>query len=159
MTYDQRIARIKEWFKSEVLTRFTPPNGVDPKAAAMDVIESVNANIPNSVDGAQLDNFLASITKEIVRASRSRTIPMPKDFIQAAKNISERRGDGPELPTSTPDDLDPVKLTERRIRRGDAIGDQWLRGSLRLQLLEQTSITEKDLEPYEKWLATTAHKQ
>ena len=159
MNYDQRIARIKEWFKSEVLTRFTPPNGVDPKAAAMDVIECVNANIPNSVDQTQLDNFLASITKEIVRASRSRTIPMPKDFIQAAKNVSERRGDGPGPAISTSDDLDPVKLTERRVARGDAIGDQWLRGSLRQQLLEQTSVTEKDLEPYEKYIASAAHKQ
>lgn len=159
MTYEERIKVIKDWFKTDVLSRFTPPNGVDPKSTAMDVIESVNANIPNSVEGTQLDNFLASITKEIVRASRSRTIPMPKDFIQAAKNTSERRGDGPELTTSTSGDLDPVKLTERRIQRGDAIGETWLRGSLRKQLLDQTSVTEKDLEPYEKYIASTAHKQ
>ena len=156
MNYDQRITHIKEWFKSDMLTRFTPPSGVDPKLVAIDSIEAVNANLPSKLTSETLSNLLSSMTKEIARAARSRTLPVVKDFIAAAHNASESHRAPRTDASDSPFTIDTFKITEARVRASQPIGDQFLRGTMREQLLARTSVTAEDLD---KYIDRTAHKQ
>lgn len=159
MTYEERIVIIKEWFVRDIATRFSTPSGIDPKIAASDTIEAVNSYIPTSVTPEAMGQLLASITKELARSARSRTLPTVRDFISAASDASQKRTAALTV-TSEPETMSPyLRVTVARIRAGEAISDTWLRGTMRAELLSTTDITEKDLEPYEKYLALAAYKQ
>ena len=62
MTFDERMARVKAWMKSDVLTRFSPPRGVDPAIAAKDVAEAVNRSIAGHLGPDAFDAMLSSRT-------------------------------------------------------------------------------------------------
>lgn len=159
MTYDERLVLIKEWFVRDIASRFSTPNGIDPKIAASDTIEAVNSYIPASVTHETMGQLLASITRELARSARSRTLPTVRDFIAATSDAAQKRTDARTITTRTETIPPYLRITVARIRAGDAISDTWLRGSMREELLSMTDITEKDLEPYEKYLASAAHKQ
>lgn len=156
MTYDQRIAQIKEWFKQDMLTRFSPPSGVDPKIAATDTIEAINANLPSKLNPEQLGYILASITKDVARAARSRTLPVVRDFITAATNASQSHRESHTEASQGFAALDTFAIMERRVLNGEPLGDMWLRGSLRNQLIARTKVTDADLN---KYVDPTAHMQ
>jgi hypothetical protein len=156
MNYNQRITHIKQWFKSSVLTRFTPPNGVDPLIVAVDTIEAINANIPADADQRLVDHYLESIIKETTRNAKSRTLPVIEKFTTAAKGVSHRASDvlvidGP----ATRVDREYI-VTEGRVKRGEAICDSYLSGHKRQTLLMTTSVEQKDLD---KYLAPAARMQ
>jgi|TARA_R110000744_G_scaffold113517_1_gene212636 hypothetical protein len=156
MNYDQRILHIKQWFKSSVLTRFTPPNGVDPLIVAVDTIEAINANIPADADINLMNHYLDSIIKETTRQAKSRTLPVIEKFTLAARGVSVRGSgvvliDGP----ATRVDREYI-ITEGRVKRGEAISDIYLSGHARQTLLMTTSVTKEDLD---KYLAPAARMQ
>jgi hypothetical protein len=156
MNYDQRIAEIKEWFKADMLTRFTPPTGVDPKITATDTIEAINANLPSRLNTEQLRNILASITKDIARAARTRTLPVAREFINAASNASQVYRESHTEASQGNSGLDTLKIMEARVKAREPLGDMWLRGSLRQQLIARTNVTEEELDRY---VDPTAHTQ
>lgn len=156
MNYDQRILHIKQWFKSSVLTRFTPPNGVDPLIVAVDTIEAINANIPADADSNLMNHYLESIIKETTRNAKSRTLPVIEKFTNAARGVSQRGSgvvliDGP----ATRVDREYI-ITEGRVKRGESICDSYLSGHARQTLLMTTSVTQEDLD---KYLAPAARMQ
>ena len=163
MNYDQRIAIIKSWFKSDITSRFNMPRDLEPVVVALDAVEAVNSHIFSGCNEQQLSQVVAFITKDLVQTAKSRTLPTVKEFAEAASRASERmratlsamnprpRGDTPANPN--------LLITEARIKRGDVISDLYLRGTMREELLEHTSITAEDLIPYEKTLAYTAYSQ
>jgi hypothetical protein len=157
MNYDERIAHIKQWFKDDMLARFTPPTGVDPKIVATDTIEAINSNLPNKLSSETLGNLLSSMTKEIARTARSRTLPIVKDFITAAHNASQALREGPQSTNSNPFHIDPLKRQEARIKRREPIPEAYLYGNLRAQLLAHTTVTEAELDRYS--VASAAHTQ
>lgn len=157
MNYDERIAHIKQWFKDDMLTRFTPPTGVDPKIVATDTIEAINSNLPAKLSSETLGNLLSSMTKEIARTARSRTLPIVKDFITAAHNASQALREGPQSLNSNPFHIDPLKIQEARVKRREPIPEAYLYGSLRAQLLAQTTVTDAELDRYS--VAPAAHTQ
>ena len=159
MKYDERISIIKTWFKESIATRFSLPSGLDPSVVVNDTVEGINSFIPSGVSREQMRNILSSITKNVSRSARSRTLPIVKEFVDAARDASKNPSSVGHSPSSTDWDKDTYRITEGRIRRGEAISEIFLRGTMRNKLIEQTSIREKDLEPYEKALANTAHKQ
>ena len=71
MNYDERMAYLKDWFKSDIITRFAMPRDLEPKMVAMDVIDTINANIPSGVDKQRMALFTATITKEATRNART----------------------------------------------------------------------------------------
>ena len=157
MNYEQRIAVIKQWFKDDMLTRFTPPTGVDPKIAATDTIEAVNSNLPSNLSSETLGNLLSSMTKEIARTARSRTLPVVKDFITAAHGAAQALREGPQTANSNPFHLDHFKINERRVKRREAIPEAYLYGTLREQFIANTSVTDEELDRYS--VAPAAHMQ
>lgn len=163
MNYEERIEVIKAWFLSDIAPRFTNPSGVDPKITAKDTIEGVNSALPSKLTPEMLSFILNKTTSEIVRTSKTRTLPIVRDFTTivttATAIYSEATGMGSTAPTHSSGASHSVAITAARIRAGEAISDTYLRGTMRDKLLSTTDITEKDLLPYEKSLAFAAYKQ
>jgi hypothetical protein len=163
MNYDQRISQIKHWFKEDIAKRFNMPRDLDPLVVATDAVEAVNSHIHSQFNEQQMSQVVAFITKDLVQSAKSRTLPTVREFGEAAMRASERvraslSAMNPSPRGTTP--ADPTLLiTEARIKRGESIPDTYLRGTMRELLLEKTSITAKDLVPYEKSLAMTASMQ
>lgn len=157
MNYDERISHLKEWLKTDILTRFNMPRDLDPKIVAMDLIEAINRNLPSSTTPELMSHLLASIAKEVAQSARSRTLPPIKDFLDAARNAS-RSGVAPHTePSHT--SLDPYAMAAQRIRSGQAVSDTYLKGPSREKLKQKTGITDLELEPYDMMLHSAAHKQ
>lgn len=153
MNYEQRIAIVRQWFKNDIAPRFSMPKDVDPKIAANDTIEAVNNSI--AAHHQDITPVLNTTLKNISSIARSRTLPTIKDFREAASNASQSHGVA--LSAGISASLDSYQLTAKKVRAGEPIGDQWLRHELRKQLLENTTLTEDDLKPYDLYIA--AHTQ
>lgn len=156
MNYDQRISYLKNWFGTDILSRFNMPRDLDQKIIAMDTIEAVNRNLPSAINKERMGQLVAIITKELTQSASTRTLPNVKAFIEAARFATRGAAAG-AAPTSSVG-LDTYKINEARIRAGEAIPDTFLRGTIREQLIARTSITDADLIPYGS-VDNTAHKQ
>lgn len=155
MDYNQRISHISNWFKSDIIVRFNMPRDVDPKIAAVDAIEAINANLPSPISAEQIGNLLASITKEVSRSAKSRTLPTVKEFVDAARASAQSRQIATHSADSTSWRIDPLQIAVKRVRAGDALCESWLHGVRRKQLLEH--VSEDQLRKYDLYIA--AHKQ
>lgn len=156
MNYNQRTDYILNWFRNDILTRFTPPTGADGKSVAHDIIEAVNSNIPANVSREQMDNILFSITKDIVQSARSRTVPIVKDFITSTRKSTQSLREAGSIASKGVWSLDPFEVAARRIRAGEAVSEAFLYGRQRDELMQRTGITRADLE---KYIEPAAHKQ
>lgn len=156
MNYDQRMNYILNWFRNDMLTRFTPPTGTDGKALAHDIIEAVNTNIPSNLSQEQMNNILSSITKDIVQSARSRTVPIVKDFIASTRKATQTYRESAGAPLGSDWSLDTFEVAARRIRAGEAVSEAFLYGRQRDELMRRTGITKTDLE---KYIAPAAHTQ
>lgn len=156
MNYDQRIDYILNWFRDNILTRFTPPTGTNAKTLANDIVEAVNSNIPSNLTKEQMDNILSSLTKDIVHSARSRTLPVTKDFITSTRNASQKLRESAGAALDSSWSLDLYQLTARRVRANEPIAEAFLFGRQREELKARTGITDADLE---KYIDPTAHKQ
>lgn len=157
MNYDQRINFLKDWFKSDIITRFNMPRDLDQKVVAMDIIEAVNRNIHSGADQQRMSHLVASITKEVTQSAKSRTLPTAKEFVDAC-SIASNSYREPVVGTSKRDD-DPHAITAKRVRSGEAISESYLRGVMRLELQSRHGITDEQLKPYEIFLEKAAYKQ
>ena len=156
MNYDQRIDYILNWFRDNILTRFTPPTGTNAKTLANDIVEAVNSNIPSNLTKEQMDNILSSLTKDIVHSARSRTLPVTKDFIASTRNASQKLRESAGAALDSSWSLDLFQITARRVRANEPIAEAFLFGRQREELKARTGITDADLE---KYIDPTAHKQ
>jgi len=155
LNYDERIAYIKAWFQSDITIRFNMPREVDPRVAAMDIIDAINSNLPSQLTTERIGTLLASITKEVSRSAKSRTLPIAKEFVDAVKALTQA---GQISTHSTPNDswrTDPLTTAVKRVKAGESVCESWLKGEKRKRLLSH--VSESDLEPYDVYIA--AHKQ
>jgi hypothetical protein len=155
MNYDQRISHITNWFRAEITIRFNMPRDVDPKIAAMDVIEAINGNLPSPLTEERIGTLLASITKEVSRSAKSRTLPTAKEFVDAVRALTQSGQIAPRTSTEGAWRIDPLQTTIKRIRAGQPFCESWLKGMKREELLRHVNIS--DLEPYDLYMA--AHTQ
>lgn len=155
MNYDQRIASITNWFRSEITIRFNMPRDVDPKIAAMDVIEAINGNLPSPLTEERIGTLLASITREVSRSAKSRTLPTAKEFVDAVRTLTQSGQIAPRSSTEGAWRIDPLQIALKRIRAGEPLCESWLNGGKREQLLRHINVG--DLEPYDLYMA--AHTQ
>lgn len=157
MTYEQRIAIITQWFRDDITIRFAMPNGIDPKIAATDVIEGINSQIPSHLDRERIGNLLASVTREVARSAKSRTLPTARDFVEATKEAASAYRLQTPTQTSDPAKIDPLRLAAKRIKNKESVAEDWLKGKRREFLLNSGLVTEEDLAPYDLYIA--AHTQ
>ena len=157
MNYDQRMSFLKQWFKTDIVSRFNMPRDLDPTIVAMDVIEAINRNLPNPITQERMSQLVASIAKEVTQSAKTRTLPSVKEFTDAIKIAL--RGDTSRATAPDHRVADPYATNAKRIAQGSAVSDMYLRDPHRKKLIKEYGLTEKDFEPYDKWFATTAHKQ
>lgn len=155
MNYDQRMAIISNWFKSDIIPRFNMPRDVDPKVSATDVMEAVNANISSHATAERIGDLLASITREIARSAKSRTLPTVKEFVDAARALTQSHKTATHSADYSPNRIDPLQVAIKRVRSGSPLCESWLKGSRRMELLRH--VSEDDLRKYDLYMA--AHKQ
>jgi len=155
MDYNQRISHISNWFKSDIIIRFNMPRDVDPKVSAMDVIEAINANLPSPLSAEQIGNLLASITKEVSRSAKSRTLPTIKEFIDAARTSTQGRQTASYSADSTSWRIDPLQIAIKRVRAGESICESWLREPRRTEILKH--VTKDQLRKYDLYIAAHTH--
>jgi hypothetical protein len=155
MDYNQRISHISNWFKSDIIIRFNMPRDVDAKVSAMDVIEAINANLPSPLSAEQIGNLLASITKEVSRSAKSRTLPTIKEFIDAARASTQSRQTASHSADSTSWRIDPLQIAIKRVTAGEAICESWLREPRRTEILK--NVTEDQLRKYDLYIAAHTH--
>jgi hypothetical protein len=155
MNYDQRISHITNWFRTDITIRFNMPRDVDPKIAAMDVIEAINGNLPSPLTEERIGTLLASITREVSRSAKSRTLPTAKEFVDAVRSLTQSGQIATHSSDKEPWRVDPLQIALKRIRAGEALCESWLKGGKREQLLRHINVG--DLEPYDLYMA--AHTQ
>ena len=147
MTFDERTKTIGQWVQ-KLLRRYEAPSKMDNdslREELMLIVKDVNANIAGHVTPTQLSSLLERIEGKIRASHGARTWPTIKTFIDAAKKSAV---DTPPNPTGE-FSLDPLKITEKRIKNGEPISDSYLReGVLKDKLLSYTSITNDDLKKY-----------
>lgn len=155
MNYDERIAHIKTWFQSDITVRFNMPRDVDPKIAAMDVIDAINGNLPSPLTQERIGTLLSSITKEVSRSAKSRTLPTAKEFVDAVRTLTQSGQIATHSASNDTWRIDPLHIAIKRVRAGESICESWLRGDNRKRLLGH--VNESDLAPYDVYIA--AHTQ
>lgn len=152
MTFEQRMNAVKQWLKDEILPRFTAPTSVDKVRTLQDVADAVNANIPRVENAEQFQSHLESVGRKVIQNAKSRTLPVPKDFIEACRETTKSKAIVSGIPKSMR--TCPYTITERRVKAGEAIGSTWLSDLGIADLLKNTSLTMEDIQPY-----IVAHKQ
>lgn len=155
MDYNQRVSFISNWFKSDIVIRFNMPRDVDARIAATDVIEAVNSNLPSPLTPERIGDFLASITKEVSRSAKSRTLPTVKEFIDAARASTQSRQTAAHSASDTSRHIDPLANAVKRVKAREPVCASWLSGARRKLILNH--VTDDDLKTYDLYMA--AHKQ
>lgn len=155
LNYDERIARIKTWFQSDITIRFNMPRDVDAKVAAMDVIDAINSNLPSPLTSERIGTLLASITTEVSRSAKSRTLPTAREFVDAVKALTQSGQISTHSTSNSGWYIDPLMAAVKRVKAGESVCESWLKGDKRKQLLRH--VNEGDLQPYDVYIA--AHKQ
>ena len=146
MDYDTRMSAVKNWLRDDILPRFTAPSNVDKAVAANDVAQAVNANVPRLQNIELFKSYLNDIAKHVTQAARSRTLPVPKDFIEACREVTKRRAVNQGVTTNKK--VDTYSITEKRVRAKEAISSSWLTEIGLQDLMSNTSLTLEDMQPY-----------
>jgi hypothetical protein len=148
MTFDERTKTIGQWVQ-KLLRRYEAPSRMDNDSLREEltlIVKDVNSNIAGHVTPPQLSSLLERIEGKIRASHGPRTWPTIKTFIDAAKKSAV---DAPPNPTGA-FSLDPLKITEKRIKNKEAISDIYITSrSMKAELLSKTSITQEDLDSYE----------
>jgi hypothetical protein len=152
MNYEMRMEMVRGWLKKEMLPRFSAPSSVDKGVALQDVAEAVNANLPRVDSGERFTHYLTGVAKHVVQHARGRTLPTPKDFIDACREVTKAKAVGVSFKQATK--FCPYKITEQRVKAGEAISSTWLTDRMLDDLIANTNLTMEDMMPY-----VVAHKQ
>jgi len=143
-----RIEWLKSWMVSDVLKRFTPPRDVDPSIAAKDAVELINSNLPSVETREQFEAYLPKILSHMQRNARGRTLPVPKDILEAVHAAVRDSAPRESKPSETPGVSVHTHINARRIKNGEAVAEYWLSERGMAELLEHTDLTEEDFKKY-----------
>ncbi len=155
MTYDERITFLKSWFKLELAVRFNMPRDLDPTVVAMDIIESMNRNIPNKITQEQMSSLVALTAKEVTQSARTRTLPSVKEILDALRTSTQRTRE-PQQDTSN-SFADTYQLNANRIRLGEPVSETYLKGDMKKKLINEYKLKEEDFDKY--YIESNAHMQ
>lgn len=151
MDYTERTKQIATWLHG-LLHRYKPPPEYDiaTQRHTLDLfVTDINSRVRNKITADQLSLLLEKVDSKIRTKQSSRIWPTNKMFIEATIEASNDFASVTQLTADT-FSLDPLKITEKRIKNGQSISDSYLKdGVLREKLLSFTSITAEDLRNYE----------
>lgn len=143
MTYEERMRLITgqanrflaEWKRPEHLTNETA------MARLRATAEAINKRLPASLNREGLEQACSDIFQAVSETYRGRDWP---DVAVFAK-CSEERGIQAAKASPVAQVFDTVDINLCRLRKGDALGDEWMFGRRAVELLE-AGATEDDLD-------------
>lgn len=147
MDYQQRMRVLIEQLNG-FLRQYERPRSFDDEAALAEIraiAEEMNSLLPS---GLGIEAFNAAVTdalRSVRRSQTSRAWPTVAHFVAAA------RKSGQQAAASAPsagEGLDTFNVNAGRIKRGEAVGEGWIYGTLAAQLLRRGLVTDDDLAPY-----------
>lgn len=151
MDFETRSRMVKEWLRKDILPTFTPPSGVDKAKAAQDIADTVNNSLPRVETEGHFTYYLEEVAKRVTRNARSRTLPVPKDFVEACRYATKSRAI--EAGTNTWS-LCPYQVNAKRIKNKEPVSEYWLSKRGKAELLTHSDLTMEDFFAY-----PAAHEQ
>ena len=151
MDYTERTKKIATWLHG-LLHRYKPPPEYDiaTQRHTLDLfVTDINSRVRNKITPDQLSLLLEKVDSKIRAKQSSRIWPTNKMFIEATIEASNDFASVTQLTDDT-FSLDPLRITEKRIKNKEAISDIYITSkSMKAELLSKTSITQEDLDSYE----------
>lgn len=149
MTYDERMRLILSHVNRFLLGWKRPEHLTDETALQRlrATAEAINKRLPASFNRDGLEAACADIEQAVTEAHRGREWPDVSLFAKCA----EDRGAQEAQARPVAHVFDPVQINLARLRRGDALGDEWLFGRCAVELLK-AGATEEDLDAYRSGL-------
>jgi hypothetical protein len=149
MTYEERMRLItghanrflEEWKRPEHLTSETAMKRL------RSVAEAINKRLPASLNRDGLEEVCSDIFQAAAEAHRGKEWPDVSLFAKCA----EERGQTAAQAAPVAHVFDTVDINFRRMKRGDALGDEWLFGRRAVELLER-GATEEEFDAYRSGL-------
>lgn len=145
MTYDERMRLILShvnrfllgWKRPEHLTDETAMQRMRATA------EAINKRLPASFNREGLEVAWGDIAQAVTEAHRGKEWPDVSLFAKCA----EERGAAEAKARPVAHVFDTVQINLRRLRKGDALGDEWIFGRRAVELLN-AGASEEELDAY-----------
>ena len=154
MNYENRKRLISNWL-FEFLKRYEAPPHFDKDAARQEMIlmvEDINSEIPKCEESS-MKYLLEKVSSFVRKNAKSRRWPTINIFVSGVKEYrSDVTVTEVDAIPSLPKDHDHSTYYANKIKRREEVPDHWIVGISGQRLLEQKLVTEKDLEPYKKYL-------
>lgn len=154
MTFEQRIAAVKEWVKAEILPRFNPPNNLNSAMILNDIVGSVNKHLPSKITKEEMPIILSHVQSNLIQIATSRTLPPVRVFLEATRNIPHTSTESRTEAKSGGGISTYLKLAIKRIRNREPVSDHFITGVGRNSLYEH-GITDDHLAPYDEAIKRT----
>jgi hypothetical protein len=129
------------WKRPEHLTNETAMTRLRSTA------EAINKRLPASLNREGLEEVCSDIFQAVSENHRGREWPDVSLFAKFA----EERGQTAAQAAPVEYAFDTVQINLRRLRRGDALGDEWIYGRRAVELLG-VGVTEEELDAYRSGL-------
>ena len=148
MTFEQRVRVIKAWIKRDILTRFNPPNGLDPVIAIEDVVKAVNGKLPSNLEPHVFNLGLERITADILGKSKTRSLPAASIFQQSALTVAQSLYEPRTEAVGQSDTPTYMTVAAARIRAGNPVGEFYIHGNGAEELIGLGLVTREDITHY-----------
>lgn len=152
MDYDTRVRTIGAWLQ-RLLKRYAPPAQMDTESLRAEMnymVEDINKHIPSKINQEQMAGILERIDGQVRANQGARTWPTIKLLVNSTKEACKAYF-VEDITTNDKEDfkLNSLRIAERRIKNSEAVSETYLRdGPSRDRLLNETSVTIRDLEKY-----------
>jgi hypothetical protein len=150
MDYGQRVEMIKRHLAAMLSSYAIPSHLRSSETAQQDEIDvtakALNQLFPNNTTPDHLSGTFERAALKIKAAHTSRSWPKASDIATAIKSCFDKAS-GRDV-ASGPWKPDTYKINAERIKRGEAVGENWINGKLGEALVERGLVTDQDLLPY-----------
>ena len=155
MNYEYRIQLVKKELEN-ILSSYAVPvhmrHDENAKQNEIKIIaKAVNQIFPSDTTREVIEGAFSRAELKIKAAHMSRTWPKGADIVTAIKHSIATASD---LPSVSPNwHPDPKIINAERIKKGEPVGEFYIRGKMADELVRDGLVTEHDLQPYKEYLA------
>ena len=155
MNYDYRIQLVKKELEN-ILSSYAVPVHIrhdeDAKQNEIKIIaKAINQIFPSDTTKEVIEGAFSRAELKIKAAHMSRTWPKGSDICTALKHSMATAED---LPSVSPNWYpDPKIINAQRIKKGEPVGEFYIRGKMADELIRDGLVTEHDLQPYKEYLS------
>jgi hypothetical protein len=145
MNYEERMRLITSLVNNFLAEWKQPDHLTDQTAMTRirSIAEAINKRLPASLNRDGLREVCSDIFQAVSESHKGREWPDVSTFAKCA----EARGELAAKAKPVQHEFDTVDINLRRLRRGDALGDEWIFGRRAVELLGR-GVTEEELDAY-----------